>query len=89
MGRLQVRMVREPITVPWLSWLTESLPKDSPLWLFSRYRFDRCLREAFDFFNLGHLKLSPASLRAGGAALLIEQGFPWPTFASQGVGLQR
>ena len=76
MGRLQVRLIREPTTVRWICWLTESLPGGSPLWLFSPQRFRKCLKEGLEFFSLGALRLTAASLRAGGATRLLELGVP-------------
>ena len=49
-GRLQVRMIRDSVTVNWLSWLLADLPAESPLWLFSQYRFRKCLSEALPSF---------------------------------------
>jgi hypothetical protein len=43
MGRLQVRMIKDETTVDWLAWMVRYLPPDSNLWLFSPYRFRKCL----------------------------------------------
>ena len=75
-GRLQVRIVRDPACVDWLLWMTRDFSPETPLWLFSPRRFKLCLDEAADFLQVRHLRLTPASLRAGGATALLEAGVP-------------
>eukprot|EP00972_Heterocapsa_arctica_P114423 16442379-Heterocapsa_arctica.AAC.1 len=77
-------MIKNETTVAWLAWMVRDLPPDSNLWLFSPYRFRKCLKEALQFFNLLNLGLTSASLRAGGAIHMLETGIPVPNirFAS-------
>ena len=76
-GRLQVRMVREPTYHCGLAVLVDrELSKILSVVAFLEVSLNRCLCEALNFFDFGHLKLSPASLRTGGASLLVEQGVP-------------
>ena len=73
-GRLQVRAVRAPLPVAWISWLVRDLPRGSPIWPFGPRVFAICLREALSFLGLGQLSLTPSSFRAGGATWLFEEG---------------
>jgi len=73
-GRLQVRAVRAPEVVEWLGWLLEDLPPDGLVWPHGPRAFGLCLEQALRFFGLSGLRLTPASLRAGGATFLFESG---------------
>ena len=42
--------------------------------VFSPQTFSSCLPDALSFYGIEHLNLTPASLRAGGATWLLEQG---------------
>ena len=74
MGRLQVRMIRDPSTIAWLTWYISGLAPSDFLWPFSPQTFSSCLANALSFYGIEHLNLTPASLRAGGATWLLEQG---------------
>ena len=74
MGRLQVRLIRDLATIEWLAWYVSSMAPADVLWPYSQQTFTKCFKEAMSFFSLGHLSLTPASLRAGGATWLLEQG---------------
>jgi hypothetical protein len=73
-GRLQVRSIREPEVISWISWLLEGAPPETLLWPHGPRTFRLCLEQALRFFGLAHLSLTPASLRAGGATHLFEVG---------------
>ena len=64
------------MAVAWLAWLCEGLGNDDPLWGFSPYQFRSCLNDAARFFGIGNFGFGAASLRAGGATFLMEQGVP-------------
>jgi hypothetical protein len=74
LGRVQVRIIRDPSCIAWLCWLCRGLPPGHRLWPGSRALFCKMLKTALDFLDLGNLKLSPGSLRAGGATHLLETG---------------
>ena len=84
LGRLQVRIIRDPGTISWLSWYASSMPPCDFLWPFSQQTCCACLKTALQFFDLCHLNLSPASLRAGGATWMLEQGIPVQTIKFSG-----
>ena len=84
MGRLQVRMIRDPAAIEWLSWYAPCLPPSALLWPFSEHSFRTCLADCCKFFDVAHLGLTPASLRAGGATLMLEQGQPLSTIRFAG-----
>ena len=75
MGRLQVRLVKDRGTVLWLKWFAESMAPNDLVWPYCRQTFMRCFKDAIGFFQLEHLNLSPASMRAGGATFMLEQGY--------------
>ena len=60
------RIIRDPGTISWLSRYVSSMPPCDFLWPFIQQTFCACLKTALQFFDLCHLNLSPASLRAGG-----------------------
>ena len=76
MGRLQSRLVRSPVAVAWLSWMSAGMTDDEPLWPHTAWRFRCCLAQASEFFGLSRMRLTAGSLRAGGATHLLEQGSP-------------
>ena len=76
MGRYQVRIVRDPLAVSWMCWLTESMALGDLIWPYSAARFGQCFATAARFYDLDGYRLSPASLRAGGATFQLECGVP-------------
>ena len=74
MGRLQVRMVRDNAAIAWLTWLCAGMIPDAFLWPLSDYCFRTCLKTCLLDLGLGHLDITPGSLRAGGATWLLENG---------------
>ena len=73
-GRRQVRLVKDRSALAWMAWWLRSLPEGGAVWGYSEYRFRRCLAEGLAYLGLEGLKLSAASLRAGGATCLLERG---------------
>lgn len=75
MGIQQYVEVRHPDAINWLSWMKSSAPcPDAALWPSTANRFRRMFKHTCTALNLGPLKLSPASLRAGGATWLVDEG---------------
>ena len=75
-GRLQVRTIRDQEALGWISWWLKGAGSKSPVWLFGPAMFRRCLETGLKYFELDHLKLTAASLRAGGATHMMEMGIP-------------
>ena len=73
-GRLQVRTVRDDGALSWLIWLLTVAEPDRPVWPASAKQFRLCMDLGLKYFGLERLKLTPASMRAGGATRLFEQG---------------
>jgi hypothetical protein len=76
MGRLQVRSVRDERAVLWAQWLAEGKGPDDKLWSLSQPSFGRFLQVLCEHLGVTHLKITPASLRAGGATAMLEAGIP-------------
>ena len=74
MGRLQIRTVRAPHASAWLAWLLDGAPSSAPVWPFPASAFRRRLDQALAFFGLEASRITPASLRAGGATAMLEAG---------------
>ena len=73
-GRIQVRMLREPAAVRWITWLLQDARESELVWPHGPEGFGRALKKLLAFTGLGSLGITPSSLRAGGAAALLEQG---------------
>ena len=73
MGRLQVRMIRDSSTIAWLSWFVSGLAPSYSVRPYSPQTFSSCLTTALSFYGFEKSKLTPASLRAGGATWLLER----------------
>lgn len=75
MGKQQFSVLRHPDAVNWLSWLTMSSQKSrEALWPSAPSRFRVMFKEICEKLGVGRLKLSPASLRAGGATWMLDEG---------------
>jgi hypothetical protein len=76
MGRLQVAQVACDPVVKWASWYLKSVPDSWHIWPFTRTRFKECLQSALKHLDIAKLRLTPASLRAGGASHMFERRTP-------------
>ena len=74
MGRVQVRLVRDPVCVRWLEWWWKDMLPEQPIWPATRRTWVGMLNIALRFIGLENVNLTPGSLRAGGATFLLEQG---------------
>ena len=74
MGRLQVRMFRDKVTIAWLQWYAAGMVPCQKLWPHSPITFSERLKVCSQFFGSVHLGFTPASMRAGGATYLLESG---------------
>ena len=70
-GRIQHVLITDAPTIAWVQWLISGPPPHVKLWTSSRVTFANYFRTIFRRIGLEHLPLTPASLRAGGAAHLI------------------
>lgn len=73
-GRGQFATWKDPTTVAWLRWLIDGLPRAARLWPSGAGRFRSVFNDIIIRAGVQHLKLTPASLRAGGATSLVLQG---------------
>ena len=69
MGRQQFAEIYHPDAVNWLAWLVSKTKPTSSLWPSTPNRFRVMFRQTCARLGLEGLKLSPASLRAGGSNL--------------------
>jgi hypothetical protein len=76
MGRLQVRSVRDERAVAWTQWLASGKGPEEKLWRLSQASFARFIQTLSEYLGVGHLGITPASLRAGGATAMLESGVP-------------
>ena len=75
MGRMQFTELRHPDAINWLSWLKMRAPHDqSAFWPSTAARFRNMFKTVCSAVKIKELRLSPASLRAGGATLFVDQG---------------
>lgn len=74
MGRVQVRLVRDPACVRWLEWWCKDMLPEQLIWPATRRTWVGMLNTALRFLGLEDVNLTPGSLRAGGATFLLEQG---------------
>ena len=73
MGRQQFTEIRQADTINWLSWVVHRRPQaTSRLWPGETSTFRTMFRNLCQRLNLGSLRLSPASLRAGGATWMLD-----------------
>ena len=75
MGRQQFAVVAQADAINWLSWMTTASSENGkPLWPSTPSRFRLMFRELCEKLGIANLKLSPASLRAGGATWMLDMG---------------
>ena len=70
-GRVQFALLRDAGVMSWLSWLLEGLPRSVRIWPTTMLRVRSVFQQVLARAGLKSLKLTPASLRAGGATTLI------------------
>ena len=74
LGRIQHVLISDVEVVRWVEWWVGSLPANGKLWPSSVDMFRRVFKAVLARCELGHLPLSPASLRGGGATELYQCG---------------
>ena len=74
LGRLQHAVVKHPHACNWASWVIGSSSQTCKLWPSSQYHFRRRFKEVCRALRVHNWHLTPASLRAGGATFLFQQG---------------
>ena len=67
LGRYQFTTIDEPELVAWVEWLVKGMPPEAHLWPGSQALFTKHWKKSIATVGLGHLGLTPASLRPGGA----------------------
>ncbi|CAL1130725.1 unnamed protein product [Cladocopium goreaui] len=71
----QFTVVHHPDAINWLSWLTlTSVKTRKALWPSSPNKFRVMFKELCEKLGINGMKLSPASLRAGGATWMMDEG---------------
>ena len=75
-GRMQFRMVRDPVTIQWLEWLCAGLAPESYIFPVTTHFLRECMTKLGRMFQTTHLKYTPAGLRAGGATQKFLDGLP-------------
>jgi len=75
-GRVQHVLVSDPAAVQWISWLVAGLKDQDPLFTITGPVLRRRFAELCKFGHFEGFKLTPASLRAGGATHLYIAGVP-------------
>ena len=66
--------IRHPDAANWLAWLKSERQPEAALWNSTPHRFRSMFKSVCRSLNIESLRLSPASLRAGGATWLVDQG---------------
>ena len=84
LGRVQVRLVRDPPTISWAIWLFASAPPNFPVWPSTPSAFRRFMSRLCHFLHLKNVGLTPSSFQAGGATRLLEEGHPVSSIRFQG-----
>ena len=75
LGIQQFVSITNPDAINWLSWMVLSKKEpDRPLWQSTDREFRRMFSTVTEALKIKSLKFSPASLRAGGATWLIDEG---------------
>ena len=73
-GRIQIAMVDSPRVMAWLSWLTHGMEPHQRLMPGGTAAFRRMFKRCVEALGLEDMRLSPASLRAGGATARFAAG---------------
>lgn len=74
MGQEQFTEIRHPDTVNWLTWAVSTKKnKSERLWTGEASGFRTMFRSICQRLNISRLRLSPASLRAGGATWMLDE----------------
>lgn len=73
MGIQQFAEIHHPDTVNWLSWLVQVSKVGKPLWPSNPARFRAMFHSVCVDLRIAELKLTPASLRAGGATWMLDE----------------
>eukprot|EP00438_Fugacium_kawagutii_P028453 Skav206777 [mRNA] locus=scaffold1075:46207:47355:+ [translate_table: standard] len=75
MGTQQFCELRHPDAINWLAWVMHSMPeKGARLWPSSPNKFRVMFKQVCRRLMIASVKLSPASLRAGGATWMLDEG---------------
>jgi hypothetical protein len=74
MGRNQFVVLRCPYRIRWLRWLVEGLPPSCRLWPSDARKFAAYFSSTLGHLQLSDLRLTPGSLRPGGATQLFVDG---------------
>eukprot|EP00438_Fugacium_kawagutii_P036295 Skav217416 [mRNA] locus=scaffold2674:455612:458842:- [translate_table: standard] len=75
MGLQQFAELRHPDAINWLAWVLHTKSeKDAALWPSSPSRFRVMFKHVCKKMMVTNMKLSPASLRAGGATWMLDEG---------------
>ena len=73
MGRRQMTIIEDPVTLAWLGWLCEAVPDSATLWPSTPARFRALFKEALLMLGAGGCGFSLASLRAGRATDIFRE----------------
>ena len=73
-GIQQYVEIRHPDAANWLACLKSERQPEAALWNSTPHRFRSMFKSVCRSLNIESLRLSPASLRAGGATWLVDQG---------------
>lgn len=85
MGRQQFCEVHRPDAINWLAWIVHvSAKKGRALWPSAPTRFRVMFKHVCQKMMISSMKLSPASLRAGGATWMLDEGYEVSRIRFQG-----
>lgn len=85
MGQQQFCEVHHPDAINWLAWIVHRrAKKDSALWPSTPSRFRVMFKTVCQKMMIQNMRLSPASLRAGGATWMLDEGFEVSRIRFQG-----
>ena len=74
LGRSQFVLLEDAHAISWLRWLVSGLPPQCRLWPSTQVKFSKVFALVFQKLGLQRLRLSPASMRAGGATFYYRAG---------------
>lgn len=85
MGQQQFSELRHPDAINWLGWVVRSMSeKKAQLWPSSPNKFRIMFKSVCKKLMITSMKLSPASLRAGGATWMLDEGIEVSRIRFQG-----